>query len=158
MISNALEGLPLPVYGDGLQIRDWMYVEDHCRGILAALTKGRAGQIYNIGGGNPLPNLEVIQRILKMVGAPESLITRVTDRPGHDRRYAIRVDKIARDTGFRPSVSFEEGLAATVQWYEQHTDWTARVKSGEYRDYYQRNYDWRNRLPVGTSDRGRGSE
>jgi len=143
MISNALERLPLPVYGDGLQVRDWMYVEDHCRGIFSALTKGTEGAVYNIGGGNPLPNIEVIKRILKMTEAPESLITRVTDRPGHDRRYAIRVDKIARDTGFRPSVSFDDGLAATVEWYRKNTDWTSRVKSGEYRDYYQRNYEWR---------------
>ncbi len=143
MISNALERVPLPVYGDGLQVRDWMYVEDHCRGIFSALTKGIDGEVYNIGGGNPLPNIEVIKRILKMTEAPESLITRVTDRPGHDRRYAIRVDKIARDTGFRPSVSFDDGLAATVEWYRKNTDWTSRVKSGEYRDYYQRNYEWR---------------
>ena len=143
MISNALDRLPLPVYGDGLQVRDWMYVEDHCRGIFAALTKGKEGEAYNIGGGNHLPNIEVIKRILSITGAPDSLITRVADRPGHDRRYAIQVDKITRDTGFRPSVSFEEGLAATVDWYRKNTAWTSRVKSGEYRDYYQRNYEWR---------------
>jgi dTDP-glucose 4,6-dehydratase len=143
MISNAMDGVPLPIYGDGLQVRDWMYVEDHCRGIFAALTKGKEGEVYNIGGGNPLANIDVINRLLQIVGAPATLITPVADRPGHDRRYAIRCDKITRDTGFQPSVSFEEGLASTVEWYRKNTAWTARVKSGEYRDYYQRNYDWR---------------
>jgi dTDP-glucose 4,6-dehydratase len=143
MISNALERLPLPVYGDGQQIRDWMYVDDHCRGILAALTKGREGEIYNIGGGHPLANIDVVKKVLRIVGAPETLITTVADRPGHDRRYAIRCDKIANDTGFRPSVSFEEGLAATVDWYRSNEQWTRRVKSGAYRDYYRSNYEWR---------------
>ena len=143
MISNALDRQPLPVYGDGLQVRDWMYVEDHCRGIFAALTKGKEGEVYNVGGGNHLPNIEIIKRILDIVGAPESLITRVTDRPGHDRRYAIRCDKITRDTGFTPSISFEDGLKATVEWYRNNAAWTSRVKSGAYRDYYQQNYEWR---------------
>jgi dTDP-glucose 4,6-dehydratase len=143
MISNALDGLPLPVYGDGLQVRDWMYVEDHCRGILAVLTKGREGQIYNIGGGHPLTNIEVIKQLLHIVGAPESLITTVADRPGHDRRYAIRCEKITNDTGFQPSVSFEQGLASTVEWYRTNPAWIAGVKSGAYREYYRRNYEWR---------------
>jgi dTDP-glucose 4,6-dehydratase len=140
MISNAFEGLPLPVYGDGLQIRDWLYVDDHCRGILAALERGRDGEVYNIGGNRALPNREVIARILEIVGAPESLMTTVTDRPGHDRRYALSSEKLARETGFVPQVTFEKGLAQTVQWYHENADWTRRVKSGEYREYYQKNY------------------
>ena len=144
MISNALDRLPLPVYGDGMQIRDWLYVEDHCRGIMAALERGRDGEVYNIGGNRALPNVEVIHRVLEIVGAPQSLMTTVADRPGHDRRYALRGDKIARETGFVPQMPFEQGLAATVKWYVDNAAWTARVRSGEYRDYYEKNYGWRN--------------
>ena len=143
MISNAMEGLPLPVYGDGMQVRDWLYVDDHCRGILAALRHGRDGEVYNIGGNRALTNVEVIRQILRIVGAPESLMTTVADRPGHDRRYALRSDKLARETGFTPDVQFEEGLAMTVQWYRDNAGWTARVRSGAYREYYQKNYGWR---------------
>ena len=143
MISNALEGAPLPVYGDGLQVRDWLYVDDHCRAILAVLERGKVGEVYNVAGACHLPNIEVIQRLLQIVGAPDTLITRVTDRPGHDRRYALRGDKIARETGFVPEVQFEDGLARTVKWYQDNQDWTARVRSGVYRDFYQQNYAWR---------------
>ena len=143
MIANALEGIPLPVYGDGLQVRDWLYVDDHCRAILSVLMRGREGEVYNVAGACHLPNIEVITRLLKIVGAPESLITRVKDRPGHDRRYALRGDKIARDTGFVPEVDFESGLERTVQWYRENGEWIRRVRSGEYREYYSRNYDWR---------------
>jgi dTDP-glucose 4,6-dehydratase len=143
MISNALEGLPLPVYGDGLQMRDWLYVEDHCRAVLAVLRRGREGEIYNIAGGCHLPNIEVIRRVLRIVGAPETLIRSVSDRPGHDRRYALSGDKIARETGFAPAVGFDEGLARTVRWYQENVDWTRRVKSGAYREYYTKNYGWR---------------
>jgi dTDP-glucose 4,6-dehydratase len=143
MISNAIEGAPLPVYGDGMQIRDWLYVDDHCRGILAALRRGRDGEVYNIGGNRALPNREVITRVLEIVGAPETLMTTVTDRPGHDRRYALSSEKIARETGFVPEVSFEAGLVKTVQWYRNNSDWIRRVRSGEYREYYQKNYNWR---------------
>jgi dTDP-glucose 4,6-dehydratase len=143
MISNALEGAPLPIYGDGLQVRDWLYVDDHCRAVLSVLRKGRVGEVYNVAGACHLPNIEVVRRLLRIVGAPESLMTRVTDRPGHDRRYALRGDKIARETGFVPEVPFEEGLARTVEWYRQNSGWTARVRSGEYREYYQKNYAWR---------------
>jgi dTDP-glucose 4,6-dehydratase len=143
MISNALEGAPLPVYGDGLQVRDWLHVDDHCRAILAVLEHGKEGEVYNVAGACHLPNLEVIRHILQIVGAPDTLITRVTDRPGHDRRYALRGDKIARETGFVPEVAFEDGLARTVKWYQEHADWTARVRSGAYRDYYAQNYAWR---------------
>jgi len=143
MISNALEGLPLPVYGDGLQVRDWLYVDDHCRGILAVLERGTVGEVYNIAGACHLPNIEVVKRLLTIVGASEALITRVTDRPGHDRRYALRGDKVARETGFVPEVAFEDGLARTVKWYQENADWTARIRSGAYRDYYAQNYAWR---------------
>ena len=151
MISNALEGLPLPVYGDGMQVRDWLYVDDHCRGILAALRKGRDGEVYNIGGNRALPNREVIKRVLQIVGAPESLMTTVTDRPGHDRRYALSSEKLARETGFVPETTFETGLAQTVQWYRDNVDWTRRVRSGEYRAYYEKNYSWRDATPTSTA-------
>jgi dTDP-glucose 4,6-dehydratase len=140
MIANALEDRRLPVYGDGMQVRDWLFVEDHCRGILAVLAKGREGEIYNIGGNRSLPNLDVIRRILQATGKPESLIEYVTDRPGHDRRYALSSEKIMRETGWRPVVDFEEGLARTTAWYRSNVPWVDRVRSGEYRGYYERNY------------------
>ena len=140
MIANALEDRRLPVYGDGMQIRDWLYVDDHCRGILAVLEKGRAGEVYNIGGNRSLPNLEVIRKLLALAGKPESLIEYVKDRPGHDRRYALSSEKILRETGWRPRVDFETGLARTIAWYRANAEWVARVRSGEYRNYYERNY------------------
>lgn len=143
MISNALEDKPLPIYGDGMQVRDWLYVDDHCRAILAVLQKGRAGEVYNIGGNRSLPNLTVVRKILEIAGKPESLMTRVQDRPGHDRRYALSSEKLTRETGWAPQVNFEEGIVATVNWYRENRDWVQRVKSGEYRDYYERNYGGR---------------
>jgi dTDP-glucose 4,6-dehydratase len=143
MISNALENRTLPIYGDGMQVRDWLYVDDHCRAILAVLDKGRNGEVYNIGGSCSLPNREVVRRILSATGKPESLMETVTDRPGHDRRYALSSEKVMRETGWRPQVSFEEGLAATIDWYRQNTGWVSRVKSGEYQEYYKQNYQWR---------------
>jgi len=140
MISNALEDKPLPVYGDGQQVRDWLFVEDHCSAIRAALTKGRPGEIYNIGGNCSLPNLEVVQRILKATGKPDSLISYVTDRPGHDRRYALTNDKLTRETGWEPAMDFDRGLAATVDWYRTHEGWVNRVRSGEYQKFYAQNY------------------
>jgi dTDP-glucose 4,6-dehydratase len=144
MISNALEDKPLPVYGDGQQVRDWLYVEDHCRAILAVLEKGTPGEVYNIGGNCSLPNLEVIHRILKLTRKPESLITRVTDRPGHDRRYALTNAKLTRETGWEPLMDFERGLSATIDWYRTHQNWVQHVKSGEYRRFYELNYAGRN--------------
>jgi dTDP-glucose 4,6-dehydratase len=140
MIANALDGKQLPVYGDGMQVRDWLYVDDHCRAIRAVLDKGRAGQVYNIGGSRALPNIEVVQRILAATGQSESLIKFVTDRPGHDRRYAITSEKIERETGWKPQVEFEQGLAETVRWYRDNSGWIANVRSGAYRDFYERNY------------------
>jgi dTDP-glucose 4,6-dehydratase len=143
MISNALEGQTLPVYGDGMQVRDWLYVDDHCRGIMAVLTKGREGQIYNIGGNRSLPNLDVVQMVLQLTGRPESLIRYVTDRPGHDRRYALSSEKLSRETGWSPAMAFETGLARTIEWYRSNSDWVARVRSGAYREYYEKNYGGR---------------
>ncbi len=141
MISNALDGQPLPVYGDGQQVRDWLYVDDHCRAICAVLEKGREGEIYNIGGNRSLPNLEIVHKILASTGAAESLLRFVEDRPGHDRRYALSSAKIMRETGWAPATGFEDGLARTIDWYRQNTAWVERVKSGEYRHYYARNYE-----------------
>src|SRR5580658_9186316 len=139
MISNAFEDKPLPIYGDGMQIRDWLYVDDHCRAILAVIERGREGQVYNIGGSRALPNVEVVRKILAATGKPESLMTTVTDRPGHDRRYALSSEKLMRETGWKAEMPFEEGLRATIDWYRGHGDWIGRVKSGEYQNYYQSN-------------------
>jgi len=145
MISNALENKALPVYGDGMQVRDWLYVEDHCRAILAVLQKGRDGEIYNIGGNCSLPNRSVVERILTITGKPAGLIQSVTDRPGHDRRYALSSAKLIRETGWSPQMDFERGLAATVDWYRSNAEWVQHVRSGEYQSYYARNYENRNR-------------
>jgi dTDP-glucose 4,6-dehydratase len=140
MISNALDDKPLPIYGDGQQVRDWLYVEDHCRAVRAVVEKGKAGEIYNIGGNCSLPNLDVVRRILKATGKPDTLIARVADRPGHDRRYALTNGKLTRETGWEPTMNFERGLDATIDWYRHNTEWTRRVKSGEYRRFYELNY------------------
>lgn len=140
MIANALEDRKLPVYGDGQQVRDWLYVDDHCRGIKAVLEKGREGEIYNIGGDRSLPNLDVVHKVLQLTGKPESLIEYVTDRPGHDRRYALSSEKLMHETGWAPVIPFEKGLAETIDWYRSNAEWVARVRSGEYRTYYERNY------------------
>jgi len=141
MISNAFETRPLPVYGDGMQVRDWLYVDDHCRGIRAVLEKGRDGEIYNIGGNCSLPNINVVRKILAATGMPESLIKTVEDRPGHDRRYALSSEKLMRETGWAPQVEFETGLVQTVNWYRKNAAWVRNVKSGEYLTYYARNYE-----------------
>lgn len=140
MISNAMEDKPLPVYGDGMNVRDWIHVEDHCRGILAAVDRGSPGQVYNFGGRSEKPNLEVVREILRIVGKSDSLIKYVKDRPGHDRRYAIDCTKAERELGWTRIWTFEEGLAATVHWYQQNRPWWQRVKDGSYRDYYQKWY------------------
>ncbi len=140
MITNAMEDKPLPIYGDGMQVRDWLYVDDHCRAIWAALSKGEPGEIYNVGGSRALPNRTVVEMILNAVGKPHSLMQTVKDRPGHDRRYAITTEKLERATGWRAQVEFEEGLERTIGWYRANQEWAARVKSGAYQDYYERNY------------------
>ncbi len=143
MISNALEGRDLPIYGDGMQVRDWLYVDDHCAGIRAVLEQGRAGEVYNIGGNCSLPNLEVVRRILRATGQPDSLMKTVADRPGHDRRYALTSEKLERETGWSPRMDFDRGLALTVDWYRENRSWVDRVRSGEYRRFYDVNYGGR---------------
>jgi len=151
MITNAFADKPLPVYGDGLQVRDWLYVEDHCRAILTILQNGRDGEIYNIGGNRSLPNKEVIDRILAITGKPASLIEYVTDRPGHDRRYALSSEKLMKETGWSPQMDFERGLRATVDWYRANQQWVQHVRSGAYLKYYAQNYENRNRELSGIS-------
>ena len=140
MILKAIAREPLPVYGDGLQVRDWLHVDDHCRGLLAVLERGADGQVYNIAGGRALTNRDVVGRILKAVEAPDHLIQSVPDRPGHDRRYALNTAKVFRETGFQPAIAFEDGLTSTIAWYRTNTEWTRRVQSGDYQDYHRRNY------------------
>jgi dTDP-glucose 4,6-dehydratase len=140
MINNALNNRELPVYGDGLYVRDWIYVHDHCTAVWDVLQKAPSGEIYNIGGCNEKANLEVIDLILKHLGKPKSLIKHVTDRPGHDRRYAIDAGKIMNELGWRPSVSFEEGINKTMDWYTQNKDWLTNIVSGDYQTYYESMY------------------
>jgi dTDP-glucose 4,6-dehydratase len=139
-LSNAMNDEPIPVYGDGLNVRDWIYVEDHCRALLAVLLHGRAGESYNIGARNERRNLEVAESVLRALGKPLSLIRHVKDRPGHDRRYAIDPSKIERDLGWRPAETWESGLEKTIRWYADNAAWVARARSGEYREYYERQY------------------
>jgi len=143
MISNAQEDRPLPIYGDGLQIRDWLYVEDHCRAILTVLEKGRDGEIYNIGGNRSLANVEVVERILSITGKPRSLMQYVQDRPAHDRRYALSSEKLMNETGWQPLMNFENGLSRTIDWYRENQEWVRHVKSGEYQKFYLLNYGGR---------------
>ncbi len=143
MIANAFENQELPVYGDGMQVRDWLYVDDHCRGIKAVLEQGRDGEIYNIGGNRSLPNLDVVRKVLALTGKPGTLIRYVTDRPGHDRRYALSSEKLMRETGWAPVIEFGTGLARTIEWYRANARWVARVRSGEYRTYYETQYGGR---------------
>ncbi|MDI6447576.1 dTDP-glucose 4,6-dehydratase [Anaerobaca lacustris] len=140
MIHNAIHDKELPVYGDGLYVRDWLYVYDHCTAIWRVLERAPSGKIYNIGGCNEKPNLEVIRLILKHLGKPETLIKHVKDRPGHDRRYAIDASKIIRELDWKPSVTFEEGIARTIDWYLANTGWLAHVVSGDYQKYYDTMY------------------
>jgi dTDP-glucose 4,6-dehydratase len=139
-ISNALADQPLPVYGQGENVRDWIHVLDHCRGIDAALRRGRVGEVYNFGGRCELRNIDLTRRLLRAVGKPEMLIKYVADRPGHDQRYAIDCSKAERELGWRPQVEFAQGLAETIAWYHDHADWVARIKSGAYQSYYAAQY------------------
>jgi dTDP-glucose 4,6-dehydratase len=148
VIVNALAGKPLPVYGDGMQVRDWLYVGDHCSAIRAVLAKGKVGQTYNVGGWNEKPNIEIVRMVCALLdemrpsaaGSYERLLTHVNDRPGHDRRYAIDARKIERELGWRPAETFETGIRKTVQWYLDHAEWVANVQSGGYRDWLARQY------------------
>ena len=143
MIINALSDKKLPVYGDGKNVRDWLYVEDHCRAIDLILQKGRVGEVYNIGGHNERANIDVVKTILKELGKPEDLIEHVTDRKGHDRRYAIDPTKIHTELGWEPETKFEDGIKKTVKWYLEHRDWWIGIISGDYQTYYERMYDKR---------------
>jgi dTDP-glucose 4,6-dehydratase len=151
MIVNALAGKPLPVYGDGQQVRDWLYVHDHCSAIREVLARGRLGETYNVGGWNEKPNLEIVHAVCALLdelsphaeGPYARLIRHVTDRPGHDRRYAIDASKIERELGWRPAETFESGLRKTVRWYLDHADWVERVQTGAYREWLTANYGQR---------------
>jgi len=141
MIARALDDKPLPVYGDGLNVRDWLHVKDHCSAIDLILRGGKPGEVYNIGGTNEWKNIDIVRLVLKKLGKPDSLISFVKDRPGHDRRYAIDAAKVNRDLGWRPRISFEKGLDETVEWYQKHESWWRRIVSGEYQQYYRKMYE-----------------
>ncbi|MEZ5079112.1 MAG: dTDP-glucose 4,6-dehydratase [Thermoleophilia bacterium] len=138
-VTNALDGESVPVYGDGMQVRDWIHVDDHCSGVMWAAEHGDAGEVYNVGGGNERPNLDITHRILSLSGRDESLIRHVDDRPGHDRRYALDTEKL-RKLGWRPTRDFERGLEETVDWYRGNRDWWEPIKRGDYRAYYDAQY------------------
>lgn len=140
MINNCIAGKSLPIYGDGMQIRDWLHVSDHCVAIATVLEKGKIGEVYNVGGNNEKANIEIVKLILQTLGKDESLITYVKDRPGHDRRYAIDNTKITTQLGWAPSYTFEEGMKQTIAWYLSHSKWMNRVVSGEYQNYYDSMY------------------
>jgi dTDP-glucose 4,6-dehydratase len=141
IITRALHDESLPVYGEGLNIRDWLFVTDHCAAIDLIIHKGRVGEIYNIGGHNERTNIQVVKAVLSELGKPESLITYVKDRPGHDRRYAINPEKIEKELGWSPTYNFEQGIKVTVKWYLENQDWWKKIISGDYRDYYKEMYD-----------------
>jgi dTDP-glucose 4,6-dehydratase len=143
LISNALEGRDLPIYGDGLNVRDWIHVNDHCAALALALEKGKPGSIYNVGAENERNNLEIVELILQILDKPKSLIKYVKDRPGHDRRYAIDNTKIRNELGFQVSVPFRTGMEETVRWYVENSSWWERIKTGEYLDYYEKWYGGR---------------
>jgi len=140
IISNAMEDKPLPVYGDGLNVRDWLHVEDHCAAIALAFFKGKSGEVYNVGGNNERTNIDIVKIILQLLNKPESLITYVKDRLGHDRRYAIDSSKIQAELGWKPKYTFETGIKETVAWYVNNQAWWMKIKSGQYREYYEKMY------------------
>jgi dTDP-glucose 4,6-dehydratase len=140
LLSNALNDEPIPVYGDGLNVRDWIYVDDHCRAILLAYLKGRSGEVYNIGARNERRNIDLVTSVLNALGKPASLIRYVKDRPGHDRRYAIDPTKVEQELGWRPQETWETGLSKTISWYQENSEWIARARSGAYREYYEKQY------------------
>ena len=140
VISNAIEDKPVPVYGDGRQVRDWIYTDDHSRAVLAAVETGQSGAIYNVGARNEQRNLDVVREILRQLGKPDSLIQFVKDRPGHDRRYAMDPARIETELGWRPQVPFDAGLSRTIRWYGEHADWWRRIKDGSYREFYEKWY------------------
>jgi len=142
-ICNAMGNLPIPVYGDGQQVRDWVHVSDNCRALQLVLRHGKAGETYHIGGGKPQKNLDVLKTLLSILGCDESLLTRVADRPGHDVRYAVDFRKIERDLSWRATTTFHQGLSETIEWYRQNSEWIRNVRNGEYLNYYQQQYGLR---------------
>jgi dTDP-glucose 4,6-dehydratase len=154
MLTRAMKGESIPVYGDGLQVRDWIWVMDHCAGLDAALRKGREGEVYNFGAGNEWPNLEIARPLLRLVGRPESLLTFVRDRPGHDRRYALDCEKANRELSWAPQTSLEEGLKQTAAWYSSNSDWVKHVAARGYRAYYRKHYDRREATLATVLDQG----
>jgi dTDP-glucose 4,6-dehydratase len=141
MITNALDEKPLPIYGDGKQLRNWLHVQDNCRGILAVLEHGRVGEVYNVGSLEVEENLAMARRLLRTIDKPETLLSYVKDRPGHDRRYALNCKKIENELGWKPLISLDEGLRQTIHWYKSNADWLGEVKNGEYRSYYEKYYE-----------------
>jgi len=141
MITNALDGKSLPIYGDGKQQRDWLHVEDNCRGVLAVLERGRVGEVYNIGGTDVEENLTIARRLLRATGQPETLLSYVKDRPGHDRRYALDCKKMERELGWKPQITLEDGLRQTIDWYKSNQAWLAGVRKGDYLSYYEKYYE-----------------
>ena len=140
MIANAMNDEPLPVYGDGRNVRDWIFVDDHCRGIWLAYEKGKSGEAYNIGARNERENIDVVKAILDALKKPHDLIRFVADRPGHDRRYAIDPVKAETELGWEPQVNWEEGLANTIRWYQENQSWVEHIRSGAYKEYYKTMY------------------
>jgi dTDP-glucose 4,6-dehydratase len=143
LISNAMNDRSLPIYGDGLNVREWIYADEHSRAVWLALTRGREGEVYNVGSGQEKTNLEVVRAVLQLLGKPESLITYVKDRPGHDRRYAIDCSKIQREWGWQGEVKFSDGIGQTIEWYKSHQDWMREIKDASYLSYYDRMYTHR---------------
>lgn len=141
MITNAQEDKALPIYGDGRQQRDWLHVQDNCRGVLAVLEKGREGEVYNIGGLDIEDNLSVVRKVLQLMGKPDSLLSYVKDRPGHDRRYALHCDKMAKELGWEPQIRLDDGLKQTIEWYKGNGEWLDGVRRGDYRSYFKKYYE-----------------
>src|SRR6266481_2366035 len=154
MITNALYDKPLPIYGDGKQQRDWLHVEDNCRGILAVLEQGRIGEVYNIGGSQVEENLAMARRLLRLTDKPESLLQYVADRPGHDRRYALNSRKLESELGWKPEISLEDGVRQTIEWYKDNSKWVSDVRAGEYLTYYEKYYDDRENSLKAIADSG----
>ena len=140
LVTNAMDDRPLPIYGDGLNVREWIFADEHSRAVLMALERGKPGEVYNIGSGHEKTNLDVVREILKLMNKPESLIQFVKDRPGHDRRYAIDCSKIQREWNWSSEIDFAAGLAATIEWYRAHQDWMREIKDASYLSYYDRMY------------------
>jgi dTDP-glucose 4,6-dehydratase len=157
MITNALDNKPLPIYGDGKQERDWLHVEDNCKGVLAVLERGRIGEVYNLGGSDIVENLTIARQLLRLIGKPETLLSYVKDRPGHDRRYALKCDKVERELSWKPLITLEDGFRQTIDWYRTNTAWMAGVRGGDYLNYYQKYYENRDSSLHAIADSGRGS-